>query len=77
MDWRLLEWWAIITTIAAYVAAVVSFVVFRGMTYVLILRSIDQYDENHERRARERAEWEALPLGQKAMPRAAPNFLIN
>ena len=102
MDWRRLERWAIIATIAAYAAAVVSLAVFLGEillpesspaqrtfhgianylgrlgdigggsivavimlalvgggTYVLILRAIDKINENRERRARERAEWEA------------------
>lgn len=102
MDWRRLERWAIIATIAAYVAAVASLAVFLGEillpesspaqrifhgianylgrlgdigggsivavillalvgggTYVLILKAIDKINENRERRARERAVWEA------------------
>ena len=102
MDWRRLERWAVIATIAAYAAAVVSLAVFLGefllpkgspsqrifhsvanhlgrlgdigggsivavilsalvggVTYVLILKAIDKINENRERRARERAEWEA------------------
>ena len=102
MDWRRLERWAIVATIAAYVAAVISLAVFLGEfllpeaspvqrifhsiasylgrlgdigggsivviillvligggTYVLILKAIDKINENRERRARERAEWEA------------------
>ena len=102
MDWRRLERWAIVATIAAYAAAVISLVVFLGEmllpegspaqrifhsiasylgrlgdigggsivviillvligggTYVLILKAIDKINENRERRARERAEWEA------------------
>ena len=107
MDWRRLERWAIIATIAAYVAAVVSLVVFLGeillpegspeqrifhgianylsrlgdvgggsivavilfalvggVTYVLILKAIDKINENRERRARERVEWEAASRAQ-------------
>ena len=107
MDWRRLERWAIIATIAAYVAAVVSLAVFLGEfllpdgspaqrifhgianylgrlgdigggsivtvillaligggTYVLILKAIDKINENRERRARERAEWEAASRAQ-------------
>ena len=102
MDWRRLERWAIVATIAAYAAAVISLAVFLGEmllpegspaqrifhsiasdlgrlgdigggsivviillvligggTYVLILKAIDKINENRERRARERAEWEA------------------
>ena len=107
MDWRRLERWAIIATIAAYVAAVVGLAVFLGeillpegspaqrifhgianylgrlgdigggsivavilfalvggVTYVLILKAIDKINENRERRARERAEWEAASRAQ-------------
>lgn len=102
MDWRRLERWATIATIALYAATVVSVTVllgeillpanspaqriFHGIAnlfsrlgdigggaiifvillviagggiVVLILRAIDKYQQNRERRARERAEWEA------------------
>ena len=102
MDWRRLERWATIATIALYAATAVSVTVllgeillpanspaqriFHGIAnlfsrlgdigggaiifvillviagggiVVLILRAIDKYQQNRERRARERAEWEA------------------
>ena len=36
----------------------------KGGTYVLFLKTIDKYHENRERRARERAEWEAASRAQ-------------
>ena len=99
MDWRRLERWATIATIALYAAAAASMIILLGEIllpegslaqrafhnianhlnrlgeigggtviysillilvgggiYLLILRAIDKYHENRERRARERAE---------------------
>ena len=107
MDWRRLERWATVATIALYAATVVSVIILLGESLlpgnspaqhifhsianrlsrlgdigggaiilvillviagggiaVLILRAIDKYQQNRERRARERAEWEAASRAQ-------------
>ena len=115
MDWRQLERWATIETIALYAAAIVSLIILLGEsllpegsparqifhsianrlrrlgdigsgviiviillvlagggTVMLILKAIDKYQENRERRTRERAELKAAALAQgRAEERAA------
>ncbi len=47
------------------IVAIILSVLMGGGIYVLFLKAIDKYHENRERRARERAEWEAASREQE------------
>ena len=59
---------------------IILLVLAGGGIYVLILKAIDKYHANRERRARERAEWEAAARDRghlKDLPRAALKYSTN